>query len=135
MALIDWTEELAVGIASIDEQHQRLVGIINALHLAMLERREQQVLGETFAELVDYTKTHFAFEERLFAEHGYPAEESHLGQHRALAQRVIELKEDFDSGNTAVTLEVMRFLREWLTGHILDSDKEYVSFLRDRGVT
>lgn len=134
MALIEWSDELSVGITSIDDQHKRLVAIINELHLAMLDRRERQLMAKIFGELVDYTKTHFAFEEDLFAEHGYPEGENHAALHRHLAQRVIELKEEFDAGNTAVTLEVMRFLRDWLADHILDSDRQYAPFLRTKGL-
>jgi hemerythrin len=134
LALIEWTDDLRVGIGTIDEQHLKLVTLINELHVAMLERREKAVMSRVFGELVEYTKTHFATEEALFQEHGYPAEDSHRNEHRHLAQRVIDLKEDFDAGNTAVTLEVMRFLREWLTRHILESDREFAPFLSARGV-
>ena len=135
MALIDWSDELSVGIQQIDEQHQKLVAIINELHEAMLDRREKQVMSHIFTELVDYTKTHFTYEERLFEELGYPDGAAHLLQHRNLAQRVIDLKEEFDAGNTAVTLEVMRFLREWLADHIIGSDRKYTPFLLSKGIT
>ena len=134
MALIEWSEELSTGIKEVDAQHRRLVDIINELHVAMLDRREKQVMSKIFTELVDYTKTHFSYEEKLFAEHGYPAGRAHKLQHEGLAQKVIDLKEEFDAGNTAVTLEVMRFLRDWLADHIIASDKLYASFLIDRGV-
>lgn len=135
MALIEWTEELAIGIPTIDGQHQRLVDLINELQVAMLERREKVVMSRIFGELVAATKTHFATEETLFAEHGYPGEAEHAHEHQHLAERVIDLKADFDAGNTAVTLEVMRFLREWLLKHILESDRAFAPFLRGRGVT
>ncbi len=134
MALIEWSEELSTGIQEVDNQHQRLVGIINELHMAMLDRREKQAMSRIFTELVDYTKTHFAFEEELFERHGYPAEAAHKLQHQHLAQKVIDLKEEFDAGNTAVTLEVMRFLRDWLADHIIGSDKRYAPFLIGKGV-
>jgi hemerythrin-like metal-binding protein len=134
VALIEWSAELSTGIEEVDNQHQRLVDIINELHIAMLDRREKQVMSKIFTELVNYTKTHFAFEEELFERHGYPAEEAHKLQHQQLAQKVIDLKEEFDAGNTAVTLEVMRFLRDWLADHIIGSDKRYAPFLIEKGV-
>ncbi|MBN2196214.1 MAG: hemerythrin family protein [Polyangiaceae bacterium] len=135
MALIEWTDDLNLGIPTIDGQHQVLVALINDLHCAMLERRDRAIMSRIFGELVDFTKDHFATEEALFHEHGYPAETAHRDEHRHLAQRVIDLKEDFDAGNTAVTLEVMRFLRDWLTKHILQADHEFAPFLVSRGVT
>jgi len=135
VALIDWTDELAVGIRTIDEQHLQLVSLINELHLSMLEHRETADMSRIFAELVDCTKAHFATEEALFQEHGYPAEAAHRDEHRHLAERVLDLKADFDAGNTAVTLEVMRFLREWLIKHIVSSDRDFIPFFASRGVT
>ncbi len=134
MALIEWSEELSTGIQEVDTQHRRLVDIINELHVAVLDRREKQLMSRIFTELVEYTKTHFAFEEELFERHGYPGEEAHKLQHQHLAQRVIDLKEEFDGGNTAVTLEVMRFLRDWLADHIIGSDKHYAPFLIEKGI-
>lgn len=135
VALIDWSEELTVGVRTIDEEHRQLVQIINDLHVAMLEHREKAFMSRLFTELVDRTKAHFAAEEALLQEHGYPAEASHRDEHRHLAERVIDLKEDFDAGNTAVTLEVMRFLREWLIKHIVSADRDFAPFLAARGVT
>jgi len=135
VALIEWTDELSVGIATIDEQHRKLVSLINELHVAMLEHRATADMSRIFAELVDCTKAHFATEEAFFQEHGYPAEAAHRDEHRHLAERVIDLKADFDAGNTAVTLEVMRFLRDWLVKHILSADRDFVPFFASRGVT
>ncbi len=135
MALIDWSDELEVGIQTIDEEHRQLVQIINDLHVAMLEHRDKAFMSRVFAELVERTKAHFATEEALFQEHGYPAEASHRDEHRHLAERVIELREEFDAGNTAVTLEVMRFLRDWLIKHIVTADREFCPFFAARGVS
>lgn len=134
MALIEWSEALSVGIQSIDEQHQKLVALINELHAAMLERKAKTVMAHIFDELIEYTKFHFALEEQLFAEHGYPEEHSHVDGHHRLTQKVIELRQEFDEGNTGVVLEVMRFLRDWLGDHIVGTDKRYAPFLIAKGV-
>lgn len=134
VSLIEWSEALSVGIESIDEQHKKLVAIINELHVAMLDHSAKPALSRIFGELVEYTTSHFGHEERLFAELGYPQEGAHVAEHHRLAGRVMELKRDFDAGNTAVTLEVMRFLRQWLQDHIVGSDKKYGPFLKEKGV-
>lgn len=134
MALIEWSESLSVGIETIDEQHKRLIALINELHTAMLERRAKDVMGHVFDELIEYTKSHFALEEQLFQEHGYPEEAAHVADHHRIAKKVLELKQEFDEGNTAVTLEVMRFLRDWFGNHIVGTDKKYAPFLTSKGV-
>ena len=134
MPLIEWTPALSVGVDLIDAQHQKLLAIANELHDAMLEHRAKQVLGQTLADLIDYTHTHFATEERFFAEFDYPDKEAHMAEHRTLSSKVVELKAEFDSGNTAVTLEVMRFLKQWITEHLAGEDLKFAPFLREHGV-
>jgi hemerythrin len=132
--LIEWTRELSVGVDLIDAQHQKLLSIANDLHEAMLEHRAKQVLGQIFIDLIEYTHTHFATEERFFVEFDYPDQDAHMAEHRALSSRVQELKSEFDAGNTAVTLEVMRFLKAWITEHLAGEDLKFAPFLREHGV-
>ena len=72
MPLIEWTDELSVGIESIDEQHKKLVNMINALNDAMLTNSSNELLGTIFTGLAAYTQKHFAYEENMFAEYNYP---------------------------------------------------------------
>ena len=70
MALLQWVPELDTGIAEIDTQHKRIVDYINKLHeLRQTHHRER--LAEVIAEMVDYTISHFAFEEALMESAGY----------------------------------------------------------------
>lgn len=135
MSLIEWSDTLSVGIATIDEQHKRLITLINELHAAMLARQGVERLGHIFSELIDYTESHFTYEEELFDSHGYESSTQHKAQHRALTARVYELKAQFESGSTAVALEVSNFLRDWLREHIIGNDKKYAKYLRERGVS
>lgn len=135
MSLIEWSEALSVGLASIDEQHQKLVGIINELHDAMLRREGKQLLGATFDRLIEYTEYHFAHEEQLFAQHHYSDAAAHRTQHAMLKEKVVELRRQFEAGRVTITIEVMEFLRDWLRNHIAVSDRRYAPFLKDRGVS
>ncbi len=133
MALFEWSDELSVGIASIDEQHQHLVGIVNDLHAAMLRREGRMALAGTFCRLVEYTEYHFAHEEALFEIHGYAGAAGHRAQHAMLTARVQELRQQFEAGKVTITIEVMEFLRDWLRNHIAVSDREYGPFLKQQG--
>ncbi len=134
MALMIWNESLMLGLPSIDQQHQKLVGLINALHDAMIARQGQQALGTILEELVDYTSTHFGYEEGLLAKHGYRDMAEHVVVHRQLATRVIEFRDQFRNGRIAMSASVLEFLQQWLTKHICETDARYVRHLRARGV-
>ncbi len=134
MPLIQWNNELSVGIASIDEQHKELINILNTLNDALEEGQASQMLAEIFDGLAAYTVKHFGYEEALFALHGYSESQAHKNEHSALINQVQVLRQKMLDGDFIICIEVMAFLKEWLTHHILITDKAYSQFLVDKGV-
>lgn len=136
MSLMTWEESLSVGIPSIDEQHKKLIKMINDLHDGMLARKGRDVLGNVLEELILYTAEHFDYEEKLFARTGYPQSALHKAEHAKLKQKAIEIHERFKASTTGtLSLEVLNFLRDWLAGHIKGSDKQYTPHLLAHDVT
>jgi hemerythrin len=134
MNLINWTNDLSVNIRPIDEEHKKLISMVNELHSAMGSGKGKEAMGKVLAGLVDYTKTHFATEERLMEKYAYIGFLNHKAQHDALTKQVMDLYAKFQEGKTMVTVEVMNFLKDWLTKHIQDSDKKYGPFLNSKGI-
>jgi hemerythrin len=134
MPLLTWSDSLSVGVQDIDVQHKRLVELINQLHDAMGQGKGRAVLGKTLDGLIDYTRTHFAMEERLMATQAYPGAVRHKAEHDALTKQVLDLQSKFLIGQATVTLEVMKFLKDWLSNHILTLDKQFGAYLNSKGV-
>lgn len=135
MPLIEWSDELSVGINSIDEQHKKLVNMINALNDAMLSGSSNELLGKIFTGLANYTQKHFSYEENMFAEYGYPDSVEHKRQHSALISQVVSLQQKFvENPQRTMSADLMLFLKRWLTNHIMKTDKEYTDFLLSKGV-
>lgn len=135
MPLIVWSNALSVGIDEIDNQHKKLFKIANDLCDALMASAGKQVLGKTLDELIAYTKTHFAYEERIFAQTGYPGTPEHKKEHEDLTNQVIDVQKRFASGaSAALSMEVMNFLRSWLINHIQGTDTKYVSHLKSHGI-
>lgn len=132
--LFIWSDDLSVGLDSIDEQHKVLISLINELHAAMKARRSNEDLLNVIDNLKNYTVTHFGYEEDLFAEHGYPDTPAHIEQHRKFVSEVVEFEAGVRSGKLTVTMDVMKFLKDWLTHHIKGTDKQYSGFLSQKGV-
>ena len=135
MPLIQWNNELSVGINSIDEQHKILVNMINALNEAMISGQTKQILAEILSGLTAYTINHFGYEEDLFAQYGYAQSQAHINEHHALVEQVKNLQNKVDNGDFMISVEVMVFLKDWLINHILKTDKAYAEFLKGKGVT
>jgi len=122
-AMMEWNEALKVGHSVIDRDHQRLVGLINALGEAMSSGQGSNVCGNVLNELVGYTKTHFATEEQLMSLHHYAAASAHRAEHAKLVQEVVDFQNRFNTGKATISVALLHFLMEWLTHHILESDK------------
>ena len=120
MAFIEWTSALSVEIAEIDEQHQKLVALVNDLHAAMRQGRGADHLQKVFGELVDYT--------------GYPHEAEHKHAHEMLIKQVDELQKQFQNGELLVSVKVLNFLRDWVVNHIEGADKRYTEFFHGAGL-
>ena len=131
MTLVHWSEKLDIGIKEVDEQHKKLVEIVNRLYDAMRQGKGKEVLGGIFVELIDYTQYHFQTEERMFSQHNYPGAAAHIKEHEDLTEKALELKEKFEAGKITISLEVMKFLSTWLAEHIQGSDMEFGRYCRE----
>jgi len=134
MIFFPWKEEYSVGIASIDQQHKALVGIINELYDGMVDTRGEVTLRQVFEELIAYCSLHFEAEEELFELHGYAGAVAHRVEHEELTRRVLEYGRLLDAEGWVSPLAVAAFLKDWLSGHILHIDKGYSAFLVGKGV-
>jgi hemerythrin len=121
-----WKDTYAIGVAEIDTQHRRLFSLADELYNAMNSGKGKTLLEKVLQNLIDYTKTHFAAEERLMLRCNYPEYKPHKAQHDELTKQVLQLQSDFRAGKSALTIEVMQFLNNWLRQHIGGSDRKYV---------
>ena len=64
METLEWSSRLATGIPEIDNQHKRIVDMVNQMREAM-ETGDTEAVGRVIPDMVDYTISHFAFEEAL----------------------------------------------------------------------
>lgn len=134
MALVAWKEDYVVNVREIDDQHKKLVAMINELHDAMLAKKAKEVLGPLLSKLVAYCASHFATEEKLLKTHGYPEYDDHKEKHEKMTAKVLALQNDWKAGRVNLTLDVSKFLKDWLDKHILGTDKKYGPFLNGKGV-
>jgi len=135
MSLVEWSEKLSVGVPSVDDQHKKLVAMLNDLHDAMQLKQSHEALGKILDDLIDYTAYHFKHEEYLFEKTDYPAALEHKLEHDELTKQVLEVKQKYEDGAApTLPIEVLNFLRKWLLTHIAGSDKAFGPHLSARGI-
>ncbi|MGN7611708.1 bacteriohemerythrin [Magnetococcales bacterium HHB-1] len=129
-----WDDALALGLSEIDRQHKELVKLVNAFYKMVNHGQKEQAFNTLLPKLVDYTVQHFAYEEKLFDQYGYPETEDHKASHEKLKADVTQFVQRIQGGDHAVTVQLMGFLKEWLVSHIMKTDKKYAPFLQSCGV-
>ena len=100
----------------------------------MSQGKSKDVLAKILNELVDYTKIHFATEEKILEQNKYPKLASHKQEHVNLTNQFLALKHDFENGKVTISIEVLTFLKDWLKNHILGVDQQYSDLLVANGV-
>jgi len=128
MAILQWVPELDTGIAEIDAQHRRIVDYINRLY-ELRDTPNRAALGDVIAEMVDYTVSHFAFEEGVMESAGYMFSGPHKRVHELFTRKVGEFQARFNAGED-VTAELHGMLSRWLFNHIRSEDHGYVDAVK-----
>lgn len=120
-----WTQDLSTGIDVLDNQHKRIVDYINQLGES-IKRHNCDTVGTVLNELVDYTISHFAFEESLQEEAGYQYAKPHKAVHEVFIKRVAKFQEKHAAGED-VAPQLHAMLSTWLVHHIKRDDMAYVN--------
>ncbi|MCU7919756.1 MAG: bacteriohemerythrin [Candidatus Thiodiazotropha sp. (ex Epidulcina cf. delphinae)] len=124
MAHLVWTKELDTGIGVIDGQHKRIVEYINKLHDARINHDKKSV-SDIIEATVDYTLSHFSFEEALMEDAGYEFVRPHKKVHELFVRRVAEFQLRYKAGED-ISEELHNLLARWLFNHIRNDDAAYV---------
>ena len=122
--MFEWKQSFATGVTSIDVQHQGLFALGRELHAAMEAGNGRAVVGKVLDRLFSYASMHFAHEERLMRQAGYPGFEQHLAEHDGLKRKVEAFRADFRQGRSALNVQILLFLKSWLEQHVGGSDQQ-----------
>jgi len=134
MPVMQWTEQLSVKIESIDNEHKKLIELINKLFDAMSRREGHNALDSILKELTDYTEFHFSHEEEAMKKYNFPGLATHKTEHENFVNKVADTKKKYEEGAITLTIPLIDFLTTWIKEHILKSDMGYSTFLVKAGM-
>lgn len=133
MALLCWSDRYSVGVKRMDEQHTVLFRMLNDLHESMMKGQAKQIVGPLLCKLSAYTHEHFAAEEGLMTASGYAGLAQHRVLHSDLIKKVNEFAAHYERGESALNLQLLNFLRDWLSNHIQNEDQKYGPWMKEHG--
>lgn len=130
-----WKEEYSVKVNDLDNQHKKLFEIVNQLDDYMRKGKGKEILGKVLKDMVDYTKIHFAAEERILRDNNYPDYDQHKAIHAKITEKVSMIHKQYIEGNGShLSIDTMNYLNNWLSKHILGTDQKYSAHLNGKGV-
>ena len=125
---------MSVKVKEIDEQHQKLIVTLNKLHAGLSKGKGNEVMGEIFDDLTEYTGLHFETEEKYFDKFNYENSDEHKSEHKEFIQKLEDSKYQFEDGSLSISIELLDFLVEWIEDHLKGEDQKYVKCFNDNGL-
>lgn len=134
---LQWSDRFLTGVVEIDDQHRILVGILNEAGFRLSRDGGADYLEQVTSDLLSYAIYHFATEERLMLQYDYgdawPEDaQAHLNEHRDFSSKVMAVGDQVRQGQPVSTEELLRFLRNWLVNHVLNTDQRLGAFIKQQ---
>lgn len=135
MDIINWKNEYSVGIAEMDNQHKKLLAMINRLIEEQKVLTDPVTIAELLTEMTDYALEHFRAEEYLMAENNYPFKAKQEEQHKSFIQETQEfMNATTNIGPNILSNALLDYLGSWMVKHILQEDMQYKEFFKSKGI-
>jgi hemerythrin len=134
MEILKWDDSLSVQIQEIDDQHKKLISLLNNFYTELQDGSVREKLGKLLDGLLEYTDFHFTTEENYMQKFNFEGFENHKREHAAFIEKVQDVKKRYDEGKMVVSPEVTNYIKDWLVKHIKGTDQEYVQCFRENGL-
>lgn len=128
---IEISEEMLVKIDEIDEQHKRIVFLVNKLFNVLNTDKTKKEIKEASKNLLDFITYHFNFEEQRFKQFGYKQEAAHVAEHKELTDKINDFQNQILSDEKTDESAFMLFLKNWILKHFSVTDQNYVQLFTD----
>jgi hemerythrin len=128
-----WSDDLVVGVRSLDKQHEHLIKLLNDFLLVTHAREFNEDYQDIVCRLITCYQDHFRDEEELMRKHQYPNIIEHETDHSQFMVLINMMSTyHYDEVNTPDA--VSRFVKRWISDHIMEKDKDLGMYLNGRGV-
>ncbi len=133
---IEWKEDLAIGVAQVDDQHKELFKRVSDLFDACTAGKGKEEIVKVVKYLEDYVVVHFSEEEELQRQYSYPEYNNHKQQHDKFVSDFFALKAklQYEGPTATIIIQLNHTLVNWLINHIRKSDKALGIYLKQKGI-
>jgi len=135
---LEWKEEYSLGIQTIDNQHKKLLDMINALSELHATDDLREMSIKVISDMKIYTVYHFKTEEDYFEKFNYINKDKHKNIHNVFVAKITEFTEELgrtpDNDILQFTYKLLDYLQDWLIDHIMGTDRRYIELFKENGV-
>jgi len=132
--MLEWNDKYSVGISMIDEEHKKLIAILNKVIYAKGHDGNPEELREVLRELTNYALTHFKTEETYMIEFNYPEYQYHKEEHHNFSKTTISYCNRVSEGDYQIANVIIEYLKWWLVNHIQVTDRQYIDCFKKNGL-
>ncbi len=132
--MIKWDDKFSVGISIIDDEHKKLIGIMNKAIVLEQNSSNPKEITEVLNEMNRYAQSHFATEEGYMVKFNYPDYENHRKEHQAFSIETMAFFDKITESNRQLICEIIEHLKSWLLKHVLGTDTKYISCFKEHGL-
>ena len=132
--ILEWKDKYSVKVARFDEAHQKLIDMINEIHDNMKAGKNIEVIRQVVIRLFDYAESHFKEEELMMVKAEYPHVEAHRQEHVKFIAEITSMREKLNTSSNLLNIQLLYFLKDWLTNLIMSTDMKYSDFFNEKGI-
>ncbi len=134
MEKLIWDETFSVGVEILDEQHKKLIKMLNAMIEAPGTDVGSELVSEVLTQMQQYATKHFSQEEEYMIKYGYMYYDQHKAEHKQYMKKMAMLCIETMRQRKAVPTEMLEFLKSWWVNHILKNDMQYKALFNSMGL-
>jgi hemerythrin len=134
MPILEWSERYSINVEEIDNHHRDMVHMINYLHDAMKKGEGKEAIYHLLRALAAYAAIHFETEEKYMLRYGYPEYPEHRAEHNWFVKKIKEFQDGYNDGRIPLSMDVMKFLKDWFSDHTNGTDKKIGQFFNEKGM-
>ena len=132
--MIKWDDKYSVNVSIIDEEHKKLIDIINKAILAKEYNNNPRSISEILVRMTAYAKEHFKTEETYMSNFKYHDYKSHKDEHQDFSENTLGYCKSLMSGNYHIIEDIIKYLQQWLVHHVQETDKKYTYCFNKNGL-
>ena len=133
-SLITDSPEMLTSINEIDDQHYRIISLVNQLYEAFVQEKSKKEIKELLKNMADFTAYHFSNEERYFKQFAYENITYHLQEHKLFLEKINTFRKEYQAGKEFNAVEILLFMKQWIENHFRDTDQDYIPLFIENGM-